>query len=171
MRPSLQQLNEKGEYHRALLTDNNISYALATYGEIVALTRKVIINDDLQAFTRVPACWAWLPRSWSRTRCGASSPPIRRRSTRATRRHGAVRRRSQQPAHRRRQQHRSHRGRHSGAGTAGFGRGRKSMRQQKGPQGTPLNLVPRFIAVPTALETYACSSSCIPINIASATAW
>ena len=37
------------------LTDNNISYALGTYGEIVALTRKVIINDDLQAFTRVPA--------------------------------------------------------------------------------------------------------------------
>ena len=53
--PVLQQLNEKGEYHRAQLTDNNINYALNTYGEIVALTRKVIINDDLQAFTRVPA--------------------------------------------------------------------------------------------------------------------
>ena len=37
------------------LTDNNINYSLGTYGEIVALTRKVIINDDLQAFTRVPA--------------------------------------------------------------------------------------------------------------------
>ncbi len=53
--PVLQALNEKGEYHRANLTDNNINYALGTYGEIVALTRKVIINDDLQAFTRVPA--------------------------------------------------------------------------------------------------------------------
>ncbi len=53
--PALQPLNEKGEYHRANLINNNISYQLGTYGEIVALTRKVIINDDLQAFTRVPA--------------------------------------------------------------------------------------------------------------------
>ena len=49
-----------------------------------------------------------------------------------------------------------------------LGEGRKSMRQQKGPQGTPLNLVPRFLAVPTALETYALQLV-YPINIASAT--
>ena len=41
------------------------------------------------------------------------------------------------------------------------------MRLQKGPQGTPLNLVPRFMAVPTALETYMLQLV-YPINIASA---
>jgi hypothetical protein len=40
------------------------------------------------------------------------------------------------------------------------------MRLQKAPQGTPLNLVPRFMAVPTALETYALQLI-YPINIAS----
>ena len=67
--PALQPLNEKGEYHRANLTDNNINYSLGTYGEIVALTRKVIINDDLQAFTRVPAI----------ARCGGRAARIEHR--------------------------------------------------------------------------------------------
>ena len=36
------------------------------------MTRKVIINDDLQAFTRVPRFWAWPRRSSNRTPSGAS---------------------------------------------------------------------------------------------------
>jgi len=43
------------------------------------------------------------------------------------------------------------------------------MRLQKGPQGTPLNLIPRYMAVPTALETYMLQLV-YPINIASADA-
>jgi len=49
-------------------------------------------------------------------------------------------------------------------GALGLGRG--ELRRQKGPQGTPLNLVPRFIAVPTALETYMLQVV-FPIDIAS----
>ena len=52
--PALQQLNEKGEYHRANLTDMNTNYSLQTFGEVVAITRKVIINDDLQAHDAHP---------------------------------------------------------------------------------------------------------------------
>jgi len=44
---------------------------------------------------------------------------------------------------------------------------RTKMRLQKGPQGTPLNLVPRFAAAPAALETYLLQML-YPINIASA---
>jgi len=33
-------LNEKGEYHRANLTDMNTNYSLQTFGEVVAITRK-----------------------------------------------------------------------------------------------------------------------------------
>src|ERR1019366_6338059 len=53
--PTLPKVNEKGEFHRTSLTDSKESYSLATFGEIVAITRKVIVNDDLQALTRVPA--------------------------------------------------------------------------------------------------------------------
>jgi hypothetical protein len=166
--PVLQKLNEQGEYHRAQLTDNNISYQLATYGEIVALTRKVIINDDLQAFTRVPALlgvaaarlesdtvWAIITSNPSAKYAGDTSStalfaaghnnlltgtPSSIDSTVS----GAV-------------------------ALVALGLGRKELRMQKGPQGTPLNLVPRFIAVPTALETYMLQVV-FPINIASADA-
>ena len=50
-----------------------------------------------------------------------------------------------------------------------YGQARAELRSQKGPQGTPLNLVPRFIAVPTALETYMLQLV-YPINIASSVA-
>ena len=32
-------------------------YALASYGKIIALTRQTLLNDDLDAFTRVPAAF------------------------------------------------------------------------------------------------------------------
>ena len=52
---ALMPINENGEFHRTMLSDNKETYSLATFGEIVSLTRKVVINDDLQAFTRVPS--------------------------------------------------------------------------------------------------------------------
>jgi len=45
-------ISEKGAAYLAL---HQWDAALATYGGVVALTRKTIINDDLQAFTRIPA--------------------------------------------------------------------------------------------------------------------
>ena len=64
-----------GERERAsssapLCRDSKESYSLATFGEIVAITRKVVINDDLQALTRSPPAWARRPRSWRATPCG-----------------------------------------------------------------------------------------------------
>jgi hypothetical protein len=50
-----------------------------------------------------------------------------------------------------------------------YGAARAAMRSQKGPQGTPLNLIPRFIAVPTALEMYMLQRV-YPINLAAASA-
>jgi hypothetical protein len=166
--PVLQMLNEKGEYHRANLTDNNISYKLATYGEIVALTRKVIINDDLQAFTRVPALlgvaaaclesntvWGIIISNPSATYAGDQAPTTLFAA--------------------------GHNNLLTGTGSSidstvggasalgALGAGRKELRMQKGPQGTPLNLVPRFLAVPTALETYMLQVV-YPINIASSDA-
>lgn len=55
--PALEKINEHGEYHYGKLSDAAEKYALATYGKIIALTRKVIINDDLGALTRLPASY------------------------------------------------------------------------------------------------------------------
>ncbi|MGE0155182.1 MAG: hypothetical protein AB7R90_21385 [Reyranellaceae bacterium] len=53
--PNLLKINESGEYKRGSLGETGATYALATYGRVVPITRKVIINDDVDAFTRVPA--------------------------------------------------------------------------------------------------------------------
>jgi hypothetical protein len=117
--PALQQLNEKGEYHRANLTDMNTNYSLQTFGEIVAITRKVIINDDLQAFTRIPAILGVAAAQLESNTVWGSSPAIRCDDARQGNRD--VPYRSQQPAQRRGQQHRSHRGYFRSADRAGQG--------------------------------------------------
>ena len=166
--PALQALNEKGEYHRANLTDNNINYSLGTYGEIVALTRKVIINDDLQAFTRVPALlgvaaaqlesntvWGIITSNPAAVYAGDKNSTALFHANHGNLMTGAASSIDNTVQ--------------NAAPLTALGKARGAMRLQKGPQGTPLNLIPRFIAVPTALETYMLQLV-YPINIASADA-
>jgi len=166
--PALQALNEKGEYHRANLTDANTSYALATYGEIVALTRKVIINDDLQAFTRVPALlgvaaaqlesntvWAIITSNPSAIYAGDKTATALFHANHGNLLSGAASSIDNTV--------------NNAVPLTALAKARNSMRLQKGPQGTPLNIIPRFIAVPSALETYMLQLV-YPINIASADA-
>jgi hypothetical protein len=164
--PVLQQLNEKGEYHRAQLTDNNISYALNTYGEIVALTRKVIINDDLQAFTRVPALlgvaaaqlesntvWGIIISNPQAKYAGDAAPTALFAAGHNNLLTGVASSIDPNVS--------------NAVALTALGKARGAMRIQKGPNGTPLNLIPRFIAVPTALESYMLQLV-YPIAIASA---
>lgn len=52
--PDLKGLNENGEYQSASFSDAKESYRVITKGITVKLTRQMIINDDLRAFTRIP---------------------------------------------------------------------------------------------------------------------
>ncbi len=52
--PKLERVLESGEFKRGAMGDAAEKYSIATYGKIVSITRQVIINDDLDAFTRVP---------------------------------------------------------------------------------------------------------------------
>jgi ATP-dependent protease ClpP protease subunit/phage major head subunit gpT-like protein len=53
--PALDLVGEGEEYKYAKLTDRGITIALATYGKMFPITRQAIINDDLNAFTKVPS--------------------------------------------------------------------------------------------------------------------
>ena len=55
--PDLQKVAENGEFSYGSIGDGKEDYALATYGRIVSITRQVLINDDLDAFTRIPAAF------------------------------------------------------------------------------------------------------------------
>lgn len=52
--PSFDKVNEHGEFKRGTLGEGSESYKIATYGKIVGVTRQVLINDDLNAFSRLP---------------------------------------------------------------------------------------------------------------------
>jgi hypothetical protein len=153
--PVLQQLNEKGEYHRANLTDSNISYQLATFGEIVALTRRVIINDDLSAFTRVPAllgvATARLESDKVWAVITANATAIFTGDTTATALFAVA--------------HSNYGASGDGLSVASLALGRQNFRLQTGPQGTILNLTPRYLIVPAALETTALQLVA-PMNLA-----
>jgi len=53
--PQLEKVNESGEFKRGSMGEAKERYRVETYGKVMAITRQVIINDDLDAFTRVPS--------------------------------------------------------------------------------------------------------------------
>lgn len=55
--PQLLKVAENGEFKRGTLGESKESYRIETYGRVVAITRQVLINDDLGAFTRIPAIY------------------------------------------------------------------------------------------------------------------
>ncbi len=52
--PSLRKVAEGGEYKHTTIGERGEQIQLATYGELFSITRQAIINDDLEAFTRIP---------------------------------------------------------------------------------------------------------------------
>lgn len=50
----LDQINEHGEYPRGTIGEAAEKYRILKFGKILALTREAMINDDLNAFTRIP---------------------------------------------------------------------------------------------------------------------
>jgi ATP-dependent protease ClpP protease subunit len=52
--PTLSEVPEGGEYKYATMGDRGESIVLATYGKLFSITRQAIINDDLDAFSKVP---------------------------------------------------------------------------------------------------------------------
>jgi hypothetical protein len=55
--PQLLKVSEGGEFKRGTISESKESYRIETYGRVVAITRQVLINDDLDAFTRIPAMY------------------------------------------------------------------------------------------------------------------
>ncbi|MBS0467115.1 MAG: hypothetical protein JSR14_07865 [Proteobacteria bacterium] len=49
--PSLERVNESGEFTYGSLSDTENGWRLTTYGRILALSRQAMVNDDLQGFS------------------------------------------------------------------------------------------------------------------------
>jgi hypothetical protein len=137
--PALQRVNEKGEFTHGALTESKETYKLATYGRIVSINRQVIINDDLGAFTRIPAGFGVAAATLeSDTVWGiiTSNPNMG---------DGVA------------LFHANHSNLNTGTGSAlalaTLGAGMATMAKQKGLDGTTtLNVQARYLAVPVALQ-------------------
>lgn len=138
--PTLRQVTEHGEFTYGTVSDSGETYALATYGRIVAITRTAIINDDLQAFDRlIPA--------FGRAAAELEGDIVYSiLTTNAAMSDGTALFHAD----------------HANLLTPGaaisveeLGKARAAMRKQTGDQGSYLNITPRFLIVPAELETLA----------------
>ena len=139
--PALEKVNENGEFKRGKVTDGKETYQLATVGKVIGLTRQSIINDDLGAFTRLPALFANAAANYeSDTVYGIITANAALSDTVAL-------------------FHATH-ANLTASGTAlsvtSLGVGRTLMRKQTTPNAAAvMNLQPKFLIVPAALETIA----------------
>jgi hypothetical protein len=52
--PTLELVNEHGEFKSGAMAETAESWRLKTYGRIIGLTRQALVNDDLNAFGTLP---------------------------------------------------------------------------------------------------------------------
>ncbi len=53
--PELEKVLEGGEFRHGTIDEAAETYAVATFGKIIGISRQALVNDDLGAFTTVPA--------------------------------------------------------------------------------------------------------------------
>ena len=137
--PLLEKVPESAEYSFGTLGEGKETYALATYGKIVGITRQVLVNDDLDAFTRIPQLYGNSARAlqnqlaWALLTTGADGVTMGDGLALFAAGHN-----------------------NTGTGAPSvpsLSEGRTTMRTQTGLSGRILNVVPRWWIVPAALET------------------
>jgi len=138
--PSLLEVKSGGEFKRGTVSDGKEYYALATYGRILGINRQTIVNDDMGAFTRLPALAAVAAADLeSDTVYGIVTTNGTLQTT------GAALFSA------------THLNLSTGAATGTInvdtiGAGRALMRKQTGLEGRVINVAPKFLIVPAAKE-------------------
>lgn len=139
--PNLDLIGPNGEYKSGEMSDHQESYSVFSYGKIIYLTRPMIINDDLRAFTRLPQLLGAAARRkesdlvWAKI---TGNPTMSDGLTLFHASHGNLEATAK-----------------GLVDTDKLSSGRAAMRKQTGPGGEKLNLGPAFVAVPVAQETSA----------------
>lgn len=139
--PDLRKVLEHGEFTRGTIGEGKEEMQLATYGRIFAITRQALVNDDTDAFARVPMLFGRAARKlesdlvWEQI---TSNPTMGDTNALFSAAHGNLQTDGDVIS------------------IASMTRARVAMRMQTGLNGTTqLNLVPRFLIVPAQLETVA----------------
>lgn len=132
-------LLEGGEYKAATVQEQQSSWRIYTYGKKIAVTRQLIINDDLDALSRIPQM---IGRGMSLFESNEVWKLITSNAAMSYDNKALF--------------HNDHKNQGSGAiGVTGISDARKALRTQKDIAGNRINLRPRYLVIPTALETAA----------------
>lgn len=137
--PRLEKVAEGGPFTRGAIGEAAESYKIETFGRIVAITRQALINDDLSAFDRLPAMF------------GRAAADLESKIVWDLIINNVLMADGLAVFH----------ATHANLGTAALigvdsvGEGRKLMRQQKGLNGELINVTPKYLIVPSSLETKA----------------
>ena len=136
--PQLEKVNQSGEFKRGAIGEAQETYRIETFGKVIGVTRQVLINDDLDAFTRVPALFGTSAATlesdvvwgiFTTNPAMADGDPLFHAS------------------------HRNLAGGGAALDVAGLAKARTAMAQQRGLDGkTILNVRPACLVVPSALE-------------------
>ncbi len=139
--PELLEVDEHGEFTRGTIGEGREQFQLATYGRVFAITRKALINDDTDAFSRIPMLFGRAARNlesaivWAQI---TTNPVMGDGNALFSAAHTNLQTDGDVIS------------------IASLSRARAAMRLQTGLDGaTLLNLVPRFLIVPPSLETVA----------------
>lgn len=139
--PALQLVRENGEFTRGTVGEGAEKYQLATYGRVVGLSRQAIVNDDMSAFTRIVEGFAVQAANLQSDIVYGiitGNPNMADGIALFNASHNNVS------------------GGASVISISSLGAMRSTMRRQRGLDGTTfINVDPRFLLVPAALETVA----------------
>ncbi|MGE0715642.1 MAG: prohead protease/major capsid protein fusion protein [Alphaproteobacteria bacterium] len=136
--PQLLKVTESGEFTRGTAGEAREVWSLSTYGRIFAITRQAIINDDLDAFTRIPAGFGRRAADlesdvvWSIVTTNAAMADGNALFHSS---HGNLASPTSAPA------------------VSSLSVARTAMRKQTSIDGNLINVMPKFIMVPAELET------------------
>lgn len=140
--PTLEKVNEHGEYKYGSMAEAAESYKIDTFGKIIGLTRKAIVNDDLGAFNDLSAKFGQAAAEFEAQflidllESGSGNGPAMADSKALF--------------------HADHGNKATSGGLLAGGSlsaARLAMRKQTGLSGKPINVQPRKLLVPPELET------------------
>lgn len=136
---TLLKVLEGGEFTSGTMADAQESYSLETFGRIFGVSRQVLVNDDLGAFTEQPRRMGIAARAFENDQLTAKIIANPNMSDGVALFHAT----------------------HGNLGTAGaisvttLTAARLAMRKQKGLSGMLIDVTPRYLLVPPDLETIA----------------
>jgi hypothetical protein len=143
--PTLEKVNQSGEFKRGSISDDRQTYAVATYGKVFSMSRQLLINDDLGLLADIASGWGIAAQEFENetlvsllTSNNGAGPTLADTNALFHTAHGNL----------------------AGVGAAisdtTFSAARLALRKMKGLNGIiPINATPKYLVVPAALETTA----------------